>query len=103
MKDRMNLADAMEEADKSIKHRSKHKLAGLSAGYRFTCYILGTEEIFWAESGIPEDRYKALFNWVKSDDYFSFKHWFVMIEHEGVYEDGTPRKPVVVEVILEEP
>lgn len=97
------MADAMEEADKSIKNRSKHKLAGLSAGKRFTCFILGTEEIFWAESGIPEDRYMALFNWAKSDGDFSLKYWFVMIEHEGVYEDGTPRKPVVVEVILEEP
>jgi hypothetical protein len=103
MNDRMFLADAMEEADKSIKNRSKHKLAGLSAGKRFTCWLLGTEEIFWAESGIPEDRYKALFNWMKSDEDFSFKYWFVMIEHEGIYKDGYPRNPTVVEVILEEP
>lgn len=78
--------------------KSDFLLKGLSAPKSFTCRTFGKEDIFWAKSKMPDDRYKALFNWAKSTDGFWESKWIAEIEHEGLYSDGTPINPFVVSV-----
>lgn len=99
---RSELSDAFVDAE--YQHRKENlitqefKLVGLSAGNRFTCANFGKDDIFWAESGMPADRYKALFAWAKSDDKFWKQKCVIVIQHEGLHEDGTPRSPIGIEV-----
>ena len=58
----------------------------------------GKENIFWAKTNMADERYKALFNWAKSKDDFWKGKWIAEIEHDGLYEDGTPKNPVVLAV-----
>lgn len=71
------------------------KLKGLSRKASFTCEPLENENTFWAASGIPQDRFDALFDYCKGN-------WedkkLVEIEHEGISEDGTPINPVVISI-----
>lgn len=79
--------------------KSDFLLKGLSAPKSFTCYTMdGKESIFWAKSNMPDDRYKALFNWAKTTDDFWKSKWIAEIEHDGLYDDGTPKNPFVVSV-----
>lgn len=74
-------------------------LKGLSAPRSFTCRTMDSKEsIFWVKSNMTFERYQALFKWAKSDDDFWKSKWVVEIEHDGFYEDGTPKNPVALEV-----
>ncbi len=77
------------------------KLIGLSAPMSFTCCNFGKEDIFWAKSGIPADRYRELFKWAKSDDDFWKQKLSVVVEHTGLTADGTPLNAVVIEVKID--
>lgn len=73
-------------------------IVGLSAGQRFTCQTLATEDCFWCESGLTVDRYKALFSWAKNDDTFWKTKWMGKAECERVNEDGSVMNGVIIEV-----
>jgi hypothetical protein len=96
------LWDAEEQHRKENKITQLFRLVGLSAGQKFTCSNFGKEDIFWAESGLSEDRYRALFKWAKSEDDFWKQKWVVIIEHEGLTYDGVPINGIVIEVKLQE-
>lgn len=81
--------------------RKEFKLVGLSAGQKFTCNT-DKEDCFWVDSCLSEDRYRAMFRWAKSDDGFWKQKWVVVIQHQGLYKDGAPKKPVALEVKLKE-
>lgn len=81
------------------KQKHDFLLKGLSAPKSFTCYTMdGKESIFWAKSEMPDDRYKALFNWAKNTDDFWKSKWIAEVECDGLYEDGTPKNPVVLSI-----
>lgn len=73
--------------------KSDFKLTGLSKPQSFTCEPLDNENIFWAKNGLGEGRFNALFNYCNGD--WPTKR-IAEIEHDGFYEDGTPKNPVVV-------
>jgi len=75
--------------------KSDFKLVGLSKKKSMTCEPLNNENIFWPQVGLIQDRFDALW------DYFITSKPMEMIaeiEHEGLYEDGTPKNPLVVSV-----
>lgn len=76
---------------------SLFKLTGLSKPESFTCEPLGNENIFWAKNGLGKERFDALWNYV-SGDWKEKK--FCKIQHDGIYEDGTPINPVVIGIEL---
>jgi len=79
--------------------KSDFLLKGLSAPKSFTCYTMnGKESIFWAKTNMTDERYKALFNWAKNTDDFWKGKWIAEIEHDGFYEDETPKNPIVLAV-----
>lgn len=71
------------------------KLKGLSKPASFTCESLDNEEIFWAKSGLPQDRFDALFKYADGN-------WkdekVVEIECDATSFDGTPINAVVINV-----
>jgi hypothetical protein len=74
-------------------------LNGLSYPKSFTCYTIdGKETIFWAKSKMPNDRFNALFKCGKNTDDFWESKWIAEIEHEGLYDDGTPKNPFVIDI-----
>lgn len=75
---------------------SKFQLKGLSAPKSFTCSNIGKEDTFWAKTNMSDERYKALFKWAKNTDDFWQSKWIVDVEHDGLYEDGTPINPIVI-------
>lgn len=78
--------------------RSDFRLVGLSKGKSFTCSNLYKEDIFWPKVNMPQDRFDALFKWAKATDNFWKTNWIVEIEHDGFYEDGTPKNAVAIAV-----
>lgn len=82
------------------RSRSEFKLVGLSSGMRYTCSNIGEEDIFWSSGIIFEEKYKELFKWAKSQDDFWKQNWTVTIEYDYLYEDKTPRNPMVVAINL---
>jgi hypothetical protein len=79
--------------------KSDFLLKGLSAPKSFTCRTMdGKETIFWATTTMSDERYKALFKWAKGTDDFWKSKWIAEVEHDGLFEDGTPRNPVVIAV-----
>lgn len=67
------------------------RLIGLSAPRSGTMELLDSDkELFWAPFDIPEDRYKALFNWAKGDDTFWRTAWIAEVEHDKLSKDGIP-------------
>lgn len=74
-------------------------LKGLSASKSFTCYTMdGKESIFWVKSNITEDTYDRLFNIAKNSHDFWKLNWIAEIKHEGLYDDGTPKNPILVSI-----
>lgn len=77
------------------KLKSDFKLIGLGRKKSMTCTPMDNEEIFWPSVGLTQERFDALW------DYFSGSKPMKMIaeiEHEGLYEDGTPKSSIVVDV-----
>ncbi len=76
--------------------KSYFKLIGLSRPQSFSCEPLNNENIFWAKNGLGLDKFNGVWNYCKD-------HWgdkrFVEIEHDGFYDDGTPKNPIVVGII----
>ncbi len=78
---------------------TEFQLNGLSLPNSFTCSNIGKEDIFWAKSNWPKDRFAALFKIAKdSEGPFFRERWRAEIEHDGLFEDGTPKNPVVISV-----
>lgn len=76
---------------------TEYELRGLSAPKKFTCYHKGL--LFWADTNMSDLKYKELFNWAKhTDDFWKKPGWMAVIEHDGYFEDGTPIKPIVIEI-----
>mgnify|MGYP003435922543 CR=1 FL=1 len=79
--------------------KTDFRIVGLSAPKSATLEFLDTDKTtFWAVVDMPDDRYKALFNWAKSDDTFWKSKKVAEIEHDGFYEDGTPINPKMVAI-----
>ncbi len=75
--------------------QGEFKLKGLSKPKSFTCEPLENENIFWATSGITQERFNALWDYCKgnwSDEKIA------VIEHDGLYKDGTPKNPIIIEI-----
>ena len=75
--------------------RTDFRLVGLGRTKSMTCEPMDKEEIFWPKVGLTQDRFDALW------EFFTLLKPMQMIaeiEHEGFYEDGTPREAVVVAV-----
>lgn len=81
--------------------RHEFKLQGLTLPGSFTCKPLYKEDHFWAKSNMTLERFQAFF------DYFgeackkldgSGQNFTVIIEHDGLTEDGTPINPIVIEI-----
>lgn len=79
--------------------KGKFIMSGLSKPASVTC--LHKNEIFWATSGIPQDRFNALFDYFKKgpDDVWKDQK-FAVLEYEKADEDGTPIDARMIEVIL---
>ena len=71
------------------------RLKGLSKPKSFTCYPMNNDNIFWAKSEMTHERFNALFDFCKD-------HWkeekIAEIKHDGLYEDGTPINPIVINI-----
>lgn len=73
---------------------TEFKVSGLGRKKSITCET-PKEGIFWPRVDMEQDRFDALW------DYFKGNSPMVMtaqIEHDGFFEDGTPKNPVVVAV-----
>lgn len=86
----------------NTRFKSEFKLVGLSSGMRYTCSNIDCEDIFWSSGVISEEKYKELFKWAKSQDDFWKQNWTVIIEYDYLYEDKTPRNPMVISINLNE-
>lgn len=76
--------------------KSEFRLIGLSAPKSATLHFLDTDKTtFWASVEMSDDRYKALFAYCK--DNWDVKK-IAEVEHDGFYEDGTPKHPKVLAV-----
>lgn len=77
--------------------QGKFKLKGLSREKSMTCEPLHNENIFWPNVGLSQEKFDELWNYVDSD-------WddrkIAIIEHEGLYEDGTPINGTVIGIEL---
>lgn len=77
------------------KQINEFQLQGISKPRSFTCKPLYKEDHFWAKSEMTYERFDAFF------DYYSkgnMKNFSVVIEHDGLTEDGTPINPMVIEI-----
>lgn len=76
-------------------NKSDFLLIGLGRKKSMTCTPMNNEEIFWPKVELTQDRFDALWS------YFSGGKPMKMIaeiQHEGLYKDGTPKNPIVVNV-----
>jgi hypothetical protein len=75
--------------------KANFKLKGLSKPKSMTCYT-ENEVIFWAKTTLTHERFNALFEYCEGN-------WatekIAVVEHEGLFDDGTPINPVVIEII----
>lgn len=75
--------------------KTTFKLTGLSHKKSMTCEPLHNEEIFWPKVGLTQDRFDALWNYMKDG---KFEGMTCEIEHEGLFKDGTPIQGTVISV-----
>lgn len=80
------------------KQTQNFTCTGLSNQSSFTLWV--NKDHCWATSGIPQDRFDALFKWAKSDDTFWKQNVIVMCEFDGYSEDGFPINAKVIEVLI---
>jgi len=76
--------------------KSDFRLIGLSKKKSFTCTGLHNEEIFWPEVGISQDAFDLLWDKAKDTDDFWEQKWIAEIQHDGLFEDGTPKDAIAV-------
>jgi hypothetical protein len=82
--------------------RTEFPLIGLSAGNRCTLSPDETDrDWFHAPTNLAKDRFQALFDYFKEgpDDVWKSKPRAI-VQHDGLFESGIPKNPVVIEVIL---
>lgn len=75
--------------------KSEFKLKGLCKPQTFTCEPLDNENIFWVKNTLGQTVFDELWNYC--DGNWDIKK-IVVIEHDGLYPDGIPKNPVVVEI-----
>jgi len=76
--------------------KSDFRLVGLSKPKSASLQFLHSDKTtFWASIEMPEDRINALWDYCK-DNWHEKK--IAEIEHNGLYEDGTPIKPIMIGV-----
>lgn len=79
------------DAETTEKMKTDYRLRGLSSPRSGTLELLDSDKTtFWVPFNIPEDRYKALFNWAKEDDTFWKIAWIAEVEHESYSTIGCP-------------
>lgn len=92
---KVTLTSALSTHKKVKKMKSDFKLVGLSRKKSATCEPLNNENIFWTKVALTQDRFDALWNYCN-------ENWndkkIAEIEHEGMYDDGTPINGVLVNV-----
>ena len=75
--------------------KSDFKLTGLGRKKSMTCEPLNNQNIFWPMVGLTQDRFDALWDYFKGNKPMQM---IAEIEHEGLFEDGTPKNGTVVAV-----
>lgn len=79
------------------------KLIGLSIGNRCTLSSDETDrDWFHAYTNLAPDRFAALFKFFKDgpDNVWKGNHRAI-VEHDGLFESGIPKNPVVIEIIID--
>lgn len=79
---------------------SEFRLIGLSAGNRCTLGV-GETDRYWfhASTNLTPDRFQALFDYFKKGPDDIWKSWHIaVISHDGLYDSGIPKNPIVIEV-----
>lgn len=79
-----------------MMNTTKFKLKGLSKPKSFTLYT-EKDDIFWASSNMSYEKFNELFDYCKGD---WAENKLAIVEHDGFYEDRTPRNPVVLNIEL---
>lgn len=68
---------------------SKFKFCGLSKNKSITCSVIGgSEEIFHPKVEMSKERFDALWKYCEGE---WSEEKFALIQHDGLYEDGTPK------------
>ena len=75
--------------------KTDFKLTGLSRAKSMTCEPFNNENIFWPKVGLSQERFDALWDYFKGAKPMQM---IAEIEHDGLYEDGTPINGVVLNV-----
>lgn len=74
--------------------RTEFKVSGLGRKKSITCET-DKESIFWPKVGLTQDRFDALWDYFKGN---SPMEMIAEIEHDGLYDDGTPKNATVISV-----
>lgn len=97
------------------KHQSTHTLIGLNMPWKIGGFIgyyatvqTGKDDSDWFHSGfdpeiIPIEKQTELWNKFKDENtnIWHGKTHKVVVRSDGIYSDGNPIKPVIIEVILD--
>lgn len=76
-------------------NQSEVKVVGLNISGVFTCEDENCDA-FWIKSGLSADRFKALWDWAKSDPTFWKDGWTGITNIKEVYKnDGHPIQRIV--------
>ena len=85
------------------KEKKEFRLIGLCKGNRCTIAVDETDrDWFHAPTNLAKDRFEALFKYFKDgpDNAWKGKN-IVVVEHDGLFESGIPKNPIVIEVKLD--
>ncbi len=69
----------------------------MSTPRSFTCNS-NTGEIFWAKSGLTEEKYNTIFSWAKNDNGFWEKNIIGIIEYEKLGVGKIPINGVLISI-----
>lgn len=75
--------------------KTDFNLIGLSKKKSVTCAVIGgSQEIFWPEVCMSQDRFDAFWGY-----YIPKNKYIAKIEHEGLQDDGCPINGKLVEIV----
>lgn len=80
------------------KRTGTFKVVGLSAPASFTLYE--SDDHCWAKSGLPEEKYKELFNMAKKDDNFWKQDVIATVEYDDLGVHNSPINGIVINVTI---
>jgi hypothetical protein len=86
-----------------MRQTTEFRLTGLSIENRCTISVDDTDrDWFHAQTDLTTDRFKALFQYFKygPDDVWR-KTNIAVVEHDGLFESGIPKNPVVIEIKID--